>query len=76
MEVTRKQNTPNFPKNDHFLSPIRTPTWALGSRKHSFFLEIWRALFSCYLRFEICPSPLLPMSDGIKMTVNTEIMKL
>lgn len=40
------------------------------------FLEIWRALFSCYLLFEIRPSPLLPMSDGIKMTVNTEIIKL
>ena len=33
-EVTRKQSTPNFPKNE-------------------------RALFSCYLRFEICSSALL-----------------
>ena len=40
--ITRKQNTPYFPKNKHF-----TPL-------------IWRALFSCNTRFEICPFTLLP----------------
>ena len=31
-----------------------------GSKKCSFFRKIWRALFSCYLSFEIRPFALLP----------------
>ena len=28
------------------------------------FRKIWRALYSCHTRFEICPSALLPMSSS------------
>ena len=59
MEVTRKQSTPNFPKNEHFLSPD-THTCVLEGKKCSFFWEIWRTLFSCYLRFEIRLFALMP----------------
>ena len=31
-----------------------------GGKKHSFFRKIWRALYSCYLRFEIRPFAILP----------------
>ena len=45
-QVTRKQITPNFPKKWIFLTPR-------GVKKCSFFRKTWRALFSCYPRFEI-----------------------
>ena len=32
----------------------------IKSKKCSFFRKIWRAFFSCYLRFEICLFTLLP----------------
>ena len=30
------------------------------------FQKIWRALFSCYLRFEIRPFALLPTTGGLQ----------
>ena len=49
MKVTRKESTPNFPKNEHFLSPdTHTYVCVSGSKKCLFF----RKLFSCYLCFE------------------------
>ena len=49
MEVTRKQSTPNFPKNEYFLPPDTRVKNVRFSR------EIWRALFSYCPRFEIRP---------------------
>ena len=46
-QVTRKQSTLSFPKKE------------MG-QEIFFFGKIWRALFSCYLRSEICVFALLP----------------
>ena len=43
------KNTPNFPKTN-ICYPLH----------QGFFRKIWRALFTCYLRFEIRPLALLP----------------
>ena len=56
MEVRRKQSTPNFPKNEHFLPP---DTHIRGQKMFAF-RNIWRPLLSCYLRFEIRSFALLP----------------
>ena len=38
MGVSRKQSTPNFPKNEHFLPPdTRTYVWVSGGKKCLFF---------------------------------------
>ena len=50
-EVTRKQNTLNFPKKRTFLTPWYAEMFA--------FRHVW---FSCYLCFEICPFGLLSTS--------------
>ena len=44
----------NFPKNERF-SPPGTYTYVCvsGGKKTFVFRKIWRALYSCYLRFEI-----------------------
>ena len=61
--VSRKQSTPNFPKNEHFLPPdTHMYVWVSGSKKCWFFLKIWRALFSWNTRFEIQRFALLPTS--------------
>ena len=54
-KVKREQSTPYFPKNKHFL-PTDTCTYVCvsGGKKCSFFRKMWPAVFSCYLRFEIC----------------------
>ena len=58
--VIRKQSTPNFPENKHFLPPdTQTYVCVSGGKKKSRFLKIWR-VFSCNTRFEICPFALLP----------------
>ena len=53
MDVTRKQSTPNFPKNEHFLSPNTQTYVCVPGRNMFVFQKIWRALFSCNTRFEI-----------------------
>ena len=54
MKLTRKQTTPNFPKNEHFFSTdTHMRLCVSGGKKCSLFRKIWRGLFSCYLRFEI-----------------------
>ena len=45
IEVIRKQSTPNFPKKANIIFVFR---------------KIWRALLSCYLRFEVHPFAWLP----------------
>ena len=70
--VTRKQSTPNFPKNDQFLPPD-TYTYVCmcvyqGVKNVRFFSEIWRTLFSCSLRFESCLSTMLPTTSNIQGT--------
>ena len=56
--VSRKQSTPNFPKNDHFLPTDSTPTCAY-QRVRFVFRKIWRGLFSWNTDFEIRPFTLL-----------------
>ena len=51
--MTRKQSTPNFPKNEHFLPLTCAYVCVSEGKKCSFFWKIWRALFSCCLHFEI-----------------------
>ena len=61
MEVIGKQSSPNFPENEHFLLPnTHTYVCLSGAKKISFFQKIWRALFSCYLHFEIRLFAVLP----------------
>ena len=56
MEVTRKQSTPNFPKNKHFL-PFDTHYQGVRNVALS---KIWRVFSSCYLSLEIRSFALLP----------------
>ena len=49
--VTRKQSTPNFPKNEHFLPQEIFVFW-----------NILLALFSCNTRFENLTFALLPFA--------------
>ena len=58
-EEARKQSIPNFPKNQRFLPPEHVRECIRGYEMFVF-LKIWRALLSCYLRFEICSFALLP----------------
>ena len=48
-EVTRKESTPNFLKNEHFYSPTRTLMCVIRGQEIFVFQKIWCALFSCYL---------------------------
>ena len=59
-EVTRKQSTPNFQKNEHFYPLIRTRACAYQGVRNAAFRKIWRALFSYYHGFEIRLFALLP----------------
>ena len=43
MGVSRKQNKPNFPKNKHLLTLIRTCTCAYQRVRNYVFWKIWRA---------------------------------
>ena len=47
--VSRKQSTPNFPKNEHFLPPDTHGV------RYVHFQKIWRAFFSWKTQFEIRP---------------------
>ena len=58
MEVTKKQSTPNFPKNEHFLpADMHTYVCASGGKKCSYFGKLG---VLCFLVFKICPFALLP----------------
>ena len=59
MEVTRKQCTPNFPKNKNFLPPDNAHKCACGGVKMFVFQKIWGAFFSCYLCFWDTPFRLI-----------------
>ena len=60
MAVTRKQGTPNFPKEKHWYPLICTPACVhQGSKKYPFFRKIGRALFSCNYCLKIHPFPWL-----------------
>ena len=51
----------NFPKNERFLPPdTHTYVCVSGGKKTFVFRKIWRALYSCYLRFEIRPFAIVP----------------
>ena len=53
---------------------IRTLTYAYQGVKNVHFMKIWRALFSCYIRFEISLFALLPtMTDLVR---NTELPQI
>ena len=58
-KVTRIQSTLNFPKSKRFLPPDTHPYVSVGKKMFAF-RKIWRALYSCYLRFEIRPFVILP----------------
>ena len=53
--VTRKESTPKFPKNKHFLPPDRYFYVCVSGGKKCFFKKNWRALFSCNHHFDIRP---------------------
>ena len=56
--VSRKQSTPNFPKNKHFLNPdTHTYVSVLGSKKCSFFGKF---CVLCFLETPILRFALLP----------------
>ena len=57
--VTRKESTPNFLKNEHFLTPARV---RIRWFEIFVFWKIWRTLFSCNTCFKIRPFALLPTS--------------
>ena len=50
--VTRKHNTLNFPRNEHFLA-LDPHTYVLGGKKYWFFLNfrVLCFLVTCVLRF-------------------------
>ena len=57
-EVTKKQSTPNFPKNEHFLSPdTQTYVFVSGGKKCSFFGKFCVLCFlvTSILRFALLP---------------------
>ena len=57
--VSRKQSTPRFPKNEHFLPPD-THTYVYisgGGKKSWFFRKIWCALFSWNTRLKTALLP-------------------
>ena len=57
MEVTRKESTPNFPKNEHFLhSDTDTYVSVSGGKKYSFFEKFW-VLFLVTPVFKFAISP-------------------
>ena len=58
----------NIPKNVHFLPPDMQSRVSIRDYKEFVFRKIWRALFSCYLRFEIRPFTLLPTIYCLKVT--------
>ena len=59
--VSRKQSTPNFPKNKHFLPPdTYTYKCVSGGKKCSFFEKFGVLSFSWNTSFEIRPITLLP----------------
>ena len=66
MLVTRMQSTPNFSKNEHFLI-ADTHTYI----RSFVFRKIWRALFSCYLHFEIRLFSLSPTNNPLIGWVKT-----
>ena len=55
-EVSRKQNMPNFPKNEHFLSPD-THVCVLRGKKYSFFKKIG---VLCFLEIPVLRFTILP----------------
>ena len=59
--VTRKHSTPNFPKNEHFLSP--DTHGAYQGVRNARISKIWRALFPFNTCFEIRPFALLPTNS-------------
>ena len=60
MGVSRKQNKPNFPKNEHLLTLIRTCACAYQRVRNYVFWKIWRALFLKHPRLETRLFTLLP----------------
>ena len=61
--VSRKQSTPNFPKNEHFLPPD-AHTYAVFV-----FQKIWRALFSWITSFAFWDSSFCLITDKISIMV-------
>ena len=57
-EVTRIPSTPSFSKNELFLP---RDMWG---KKRSFLPKIWRAWYSCYLRFDIRPFAIVPTNGS------------
>ena len=60
-EVTRKQSTPNFPKNEHFLPPIRTRMCTCQGVRKLLSYKIWLVLFFGNHLFVIHPFALSPL---------------
>ena len=68
-EVTRKQSSPNFPKNKHFLPPdINTDLCVSGCKKRSFFRKIWRA----FLLPPFWDSPFCLITDKLSYAVRVK----
>ena len=65
--VPRKQTTPNFCRNKHFLPPnTQAYVWVSRKREEKFiFWKSWHTLFSCNTCFGFCPVALLPTNSKI-----------
>ena len=63
--VLQKKSPPDFPKNEHILSPDKHTCVRIRRKEMFLFRKIWRVLFSCNTRFEIRPFTVLPTSKEL-----------
>ena len=71
MEKTRKESTPNFPKNEHFLQPdTHTYVYVFGDKKCLFFVKFD---VLCFLVTSVLRSTLLPYYRRYTPTLHLEI---
>ena len=61
----KKKSPPDFPKNEHILSPGKHTCVRIRRKEMFLFRKIWRVFFSCNTRFEIRPFAVLPTSKEL-----------
>ena len=72
--VSRKQSTPNFSKNEHFLPPdTYTYVCVSGGKKCSFFRKFG---VLCFLEAPVLGFALLPLSSPVLLVANQTYTKM
>ena len=72
--VSRKQSTPNFSKNEHFLPPdTYTYVCVSGGKKCSFFGKFG---VLCFLETPVLGFALLPLSSPVLLVANQTYTKM